>query len=162
MLLATGRRLSEGAGLQLGDVERQGREIILHFRRCKGGKQMSDRLPMAVSDALSEWLESYYGVGMRPFHNAAPLWVVLSGKYAGRALGIQSIADVCKKRLGTSKVHQLRHTWAHAMDEANAPASLIQSRLGHASLATTGRYLARLKQAENPYAERIADVFGIL
>ena len=37
----------------------------------------------------------------------------------------------------------------------------IQARLGHTSMATTGRYLAALKRAENTHADELARRFGI-
>ena len=79
----------------------------------------------------------------------------------GRALGIQSIADICAKRLGTSKVHALRPTFARAMEDAGAKVSEIQARLGHDSLATAGRYLAALHRADTPHAERLVTLFGL-
>ena len=95
--------------------------------------------------------------------NDDPLWVFLErGRSKGQALGMQSIADICEKYLGTSKVHATRHTWAHTMQKAGATPSQIQARLGHESLATTGRYLGALNQAENEHAETIAAMLGIL
>lgn len=78
----------------------------------------------------------------------------------GHQLGYQSITAICKKHLGTSKVHTTRHTMAHAMEKVGAPVSEIQARLGHKSLATTGRYLASLKRAENRHGEQLAALFG--
>ena len=37
----------------------------------------------------------------------------------------------------------------------------FRTRLGHESLATTGRYLASLSRADNPYADDLAELFGI-
>ncbi len=47
------------------------------------------------------------------------------------------------------------------MEDSGAKVSDIQARLGHTSLATTGRYLAALKQAENTHGETLAELFGI-
>lgn len=46
------------------------------------------------------------------------------------------------------------------MENVGAKVTDIQARLGHESLATTGRYLAALKQAENVHAETLASLFG--
>ncbi len=46
------------------------------------------------------------------------------------------------------------------MEDAGAKVTEIQARLGHASLATTGRYLGALKQARNPQATALAELFG--
>jgi integrase len=47
------------------------------------------------------------------------------------------------------------------MEQIGAPVSEIQARLGHKSLATTGRYLASLKRAENRHGDQLAALFGI-
>jgi hypothetical protein len=47
------------------------------------------------------------------------------------------------------------------MEEAGAKVSEIQSRLGHSNLATTGRYLASLRSADNQHAEVLASMFGM-
>ena len=122
---------------------------------------MSDRLPQPLSRALAEWHSSYYGNQVNSLPQDAPVWVSLSRQNKGAALSIQTIADICEKRLGTSKVHSLRHTFARAMEDAGAKVSVIQARLGHTSLATTGRYLAALRQAENEHADALSSLFGI-
>jgi integrase len=58
-------------------------------------------------------------------------------------------------------VHVLRHSFARALEDADAKVSEIQSRLGHESLATMGRYLAALRANENPYADALAALFGL-
>jgi len=68
---------------------------------------------------------------------------------------------VCEKRIGTSKVHQLRHTFARMLEDAGAKISEIQKRLGHASAATTSIYLQALRADENPYAEELVKVLGV-
>ncbi len=145
-----------------------GERLTIIWRRCKGGKVMTDSLPSVVSRAVGEYLHALHGdavldtvlkEGMSP---GAPVWVSCSRNSSrGRALGIQSIADICAKRLGTSKVHALRHTFARAMEDSGAKVSEIQARLGHDSLATTGRYLAALHRADNPHAERLVTLFGL-
>jgi site-specific recombinase XerD len=70
------------------------------------------------------------------------------------------IARLAEQHLGTSKVHALRHTFAREMEADGAKTSEIQARLGHASMATTGIYLAALKSAENSHAESLARRFG--
>jgi integrase len=48
-----------------------------------------------------------------------------------------------------------------ALEDAGAKVSEIQARLGHESLATTGRYLAALRPDENPHADALAALFGL-
>jgi integrase len=160
--LQTGRRVSELAGARAGDMSLSGDVLTVTWRRCKGGKTLVDSLPPAVGDVVREYLAAMYGDGWAALPDETPVWVSFArNRSRGRALGIQSIADICARRLGTSKVHALRHTFARAMEDAGAKVSEIQARLGHESLATTGRYLAALRSGENPHATRVAALFGI-
>lgn len=159
--LSTGRRVAELAGLRWGDVSTDGKAVRLTWRRCKGGKVMHDTLAQSSAAALLDWLHSHYGAQLGTLASDAPIWVTLAARGRGGALSGQAIADVCQKRIGTSKVHQLRHTFAHAMVEKGAKVTDVQQRLGHANAATTGIYLQKLASADNPLADDLADLFGI-
>jgi integrase len=162
IFLQTGRRLSEVAALRWGDVQQDGARVTLTFRRTKGGKLMRDALPKATCAALLAWLHARHGASLDGLPAATPLWVSLSRNgTAGQALSIRAIATICAGRLGVSKVHALRHTFARAMEQAGAKVSAIQSRLGHSSLATTGRYLAALRAADNEHGEALEHMFGL-
>lgn len=159
VFLQTGRRLSEVAALQWQHVHIQGAKVTLVFN-CKGGKVMRDTLSPAISQALMQWIQQYYGLaGLKP---ESWIWVNLAPDpaYYGKPLSIKAVSGVCERHLGTSKVHVMRHTWARSMEEAGAKVSEIQARLGHESLATTGRYLQALKQDENKHADTLASLFG--
>ncbi|HLW01875.1 MAG TPA: tyrosine-type recombinase/integrase [Ktedonobacterales bacterium] len=159
--LATGRRVAELAALTWGDVRIDGQQLTLTWRHCKGGKVMYDTLPRAISRDVLDYLSAAYGAGLGALALSAPLWIALDKVYRGHALTARAISDICLKRLGVSKVHTTRHTFAHTMEKAGAKVSEIQARLGHASMATTGRYLATLNAAENPHAETLAALFGL-
>jgi integrase len=170
ILLQTGRRLSEVIDLRWRNVTVKGSRITLVFEHCKGGKVMRDTIPPAVSNALLEWLTMAYGPRLRSLSGDAPLWISFTrkaerdGEQSGLVpppLTIRSVANICEKHLGVSKVHVTRHTWARTMEDAGAKVSEIQARLGHESLATTGRYLAALKQADNQHADTLAARFGL-
>ena len=159
--LETGRRASELADLQRGDLVFSADRIIVTFRRCKGGKVMVDKLSAKASKALVEYLAAAYGSGFASIATSCPLWLSTSRRNPGKGITIQTIADICERRLGTSKIHALRHTAAHTMEKAGVKVSEIQAQLGHESLQTTGRYLAQLNRAENPHADALADMFGL-
>jgi integrase/recombinase XerC len=162
IFLQTGRRLSEVAALRGGDLQLAGERITLVFRRTKGGKLMRDTLPPATAAALRAWLHARQGAQLAQLPAETPLWVSLSRNgTAGRALSIRAIATICEARLGVSKVHALRHTFARAMEQAGARVSAIQARLGHSSLATTGRYLAALRADENEHGAALERMFGL-
>lgn len=161
LALGTARRLSEVASLVVGDIVVEGPTVTVTFRRMKGGKSARNQLPQAVGKALLDWLEAQYGPEWRQSAES-PVWVSLARDWSkGQRLSTRSISTVCEKRLGTSKVHALRHTFAHVMEEAGAKVSDIQAALSHSSLQTTGIYLRSLSSGENPHAERVASLLGM-
>lgn len=170
--LRTGRRVAELAGLRCGDLTPLGRDIerdglLVIWRRCKGGKVMRDELRGSVAVALMRWLSlAYPGQSIEQLSRTrpdAPVWLTLGRNPAhrGAAMTPRTAALVCERRLGVSKAHALRHTFALEMEKAGAPVSLIQQKLGHSSLAITGRYLSKLTSHTNPYAEQLEIAFGI-
>jgi site-specific recombinase XerD len=166
VLLSTGRRVSEVAGLRWQHVEVSKSEIVtLRFTNLKGGKEQSDILDTNTGKALLVWLRSYYG-GALTLTSDSPLWISLaSGGYRGRSYGgmlsVRSFTDICERHFGTTRVHRTRHTWTKNMLDAGAPLPLIQQKLAHASLATTGIYASVLASADNPYREEVARRAGI-
>ena len=92
-----------------------------------------------------------------------PVWISLATRNGtfGHPLSIRAIAQINEQRLGASKVHTLRHTFARGLEDAGAKVSEIQARLGHADLGTTGRYLAQLRSGENPHLARLSHLYGL-
>jgi len=162
VFLATGRRLAEVATLTMGDLTIQSDRVQLVFRRAKGGKVLRDQLGAGTSAALLDWLRACYGEELAGVAADKPVWVSLARNGTrGQGLSTRAIGLMCEARISTSKVHALRHTFAHAMEGAGAKVSDIQARLGHSNLATTGRYLAALRAAENPQSEALETLFGV-
>lgn len=161
--LASGRRLRELAGLRWAHVQplSDGRVKLMWLRTKGKDDPLYDTLPAPLSTALLGYLHRAYGAGLGALPPHAAVWVSLSNHHRGGALSISAIADVCEKRLGTSKVHALRHTFARMLEDAGAKISEIQKRLGHASAATTSIYLRALRADENPYAEDLVKVLGV-
>lgn len=168
VFLQTCRRLSEVSGLFWRNVridiqtDTHGtvHELVtLTFERCKGAKVMQDQLPTGISRVLLLWLRDYYGdeLSITP---DTPLWVALApgghnGKNRGNRLGNQAIADVCKKYLGTSKVHTTRHSGTLARLKAGASVQDIKKQLGHESLATTDYYIEVLLHEPDAHASQV-------
>lgn len=155
----TGRRLAEVVNLHWRDVQIQGEKMTLTFH-CKGNKTMMDTMPPGVSKSVIAWLEKAYGsLELLP---ETPLWISFTRRSQSRiGLTMRSVPNILRKHLGVSKVHITRHTWARQMEEQGAKVSEIQARLGHESLATTGRYLFALSRAENAHAGAIEKAFGL-
>jgi site-specific recombinase XerD len=158
--LSTGRRLNELAALRWQDVSLSGKLVTLTTRRAKGGKVMRDTLPEAASRALLAYLREVYPA-LPNVAPEAPVWVSCSRATSGKPLSARGIAYMCEQRVGTSKVHTLRHTFAHSMERAGARPTDIQRKLGHSSLATTTVYLDSLSSADNPYAASMLAELGV-
>ena len=134
--LHTGRRVAELAGMRREHLRIHNRSVEITWPHCKGGKTMRDELPRGgargeAADALVAWVtrlfeESAPSTGVRAeravvarvatesgYPPEQPIWVSLAHNgTAGHALTAQAISQLCEKRLGTSKVHTLRHTLA--------------------------------------------------
>jgi site-specific recombinase XerD len=159
--LETGRRVSEIASLTYGDIQKQGKTAKIIFKRCKGNKQMTDTLPISITNILFEYLYAIYDSDLYRLSKDAPVWVAFSDRCKGKAITPRTIQRICEKYLGTSKAHVTRHTWAVQMSKNGASLQQIQKGLGHTNLATTSRYMDEQLGYENPYAESLADVWGI-
>lgn len=138
LLYGAGLRISEACGLCWRDLsERDGAGQATVFG--KGGKTRVVLLSASTWRLLADLRE---GMGTTPIPDAP---VFLSRK--GGALDASAVHRVVKaaaERAGLSpevSAHWLRHAHAsHALDRG-APVHLVQATLGHASVATTGRYL---------------------
>lgn len=159
LALTTGRRLAELAGLRRRDLTITplgSTTTITVAWRAKGGKLLYDLLAPDVAADLRAWLETWYGCALETLPDDAPIWGPPHAP--GTPLTAQACGDIVRRHLHTHP-HATRHTFAHAMRRVGARDSEIQLRLGHSSLATTGRYLAGLDSAVNPYADALATLF---
>lgn len=158
--LTTGRRVAELAAMRWQNIHIVNDRVTLTFERAKGGKVMRDQLDVRIGKALLAYIAQVYGPRLGELAPNAPIWVNCSSNGTMGALSARSLEEIAHKRLGVH-FHALRHTFARGLEDAGAKVSQIQARLGHASLATTGRYLAALRSAENPHAARLVDLFGL-
>jgi site-specific recombinase XerD len=136
MLYATGMRVSELAGLRVGDVTR-----AEHIRVVgKGGYERIVLLNPRARAAIDSYLD-----GGRP-HLAGPaagdrLWVGAKGG----PLDTRGVRRVVRRRLGTFP-HALRHSFATHLLEGGADLRAVQELLGHIELATTQIYTSVTRQ----------------
>lgn len=139
LLYSTGARISEAVGLDLDDVDRSERTVLLDG---KGGKQ---RL-VPVGRPAIEALEAYL-VRARPAlaaHGRGSTALFLNVR--GTRLSRQSAWQVLKtnaERAGISasvSPHTLRHSFATHLLEGGADVRVVQELLGHASVTTTQVY----------------------
>jgi integrase len=167
VLLTTGRRRAEVNAMRWKSLHSAGQEITIDFPHTKGGKVLRDTLSTGVAQVLMQWLHAFYEPQLGDLPPDAPIWVSLSanshGKRLdsyGKPLSARSFNTICAARLGESKVHSLRHTFADAMEESGAKLTEIRDRLGHSNSATTDKYLQKLRRSKNRHSDKIAQMFG--
>lgn len=156
VLYATGMRVSELVGLQLGQLGlRQGLVRIVG----KGGKE---RL-IPLGDPAVEWLQRYLAEA-RPLLLAGASSDVLFPARRGRAMARQTFWHMIKRYAiraglapGSLTPHTLRHAFATHLLDHGADLRAVQLLLGHSSVSTTQIYthvacerLKRLHAAHHP------------
>ncbi len=159
LALATGRRVNELASLRYGHIQRQGDIATVLWPHCKGAKTMTDILPIKTTKALYDYLSALYGQELYSLAKDAPVWVSVSDRCKGKALGTQTLQHICERYLGTSKFHTTRHTFAVGMSHSGASLQEIGKALGHSNLKTTSDYLNEQLGYENKYAATLEDMF---
>lgn len=126
--------------------------------RTKGGRAATATLGARDAAPLLDWLYAAYGADLGALDGDAPIWVAVRGKRT--PLTVRQIQRIVGARLGI-RAHAVRAQFATLLDAAGAKPREIQTALGHASVATTERYLAALRREVNPYADAMADLlFG--
>ena len=139
LLYATGIRISEAAGAELGrlDVGRQRLRVL-----GKGNKEREVVFGRPAAEALTVYL----GRGRQVLAAAAPqnsaLFLNASGgplSARGARLVVDRWVEACGLPKGTSP-HTLRHSFATHLLEGGADLRTVQELLGHANLATTQIY----------------------
>lgn len=154
-IYACGLRLLEGVQLQVQDID-SGR-MVLHIRGGKGNKDRYVPLPERVLEQLrQQWRR-----------HRQPVWM-FPGRGGGEPLdesGVQRAFRAALHESGLHKaatIHTLRHSYATHLLEAGVNLRLIQSYLGHSSLASTAIYTHLTRQAEVNAVETINQVMADL
>ena len=138
LLYATGIRVGELVGLDLGDLDRD-RDLVRVLG--KGRKERSVPFGRPARAALDRWLGSGRPALLTPASGPALFLGTRGGRIDQRAVRTmvhRRIADVP----GAPDIgpHGLRHTAATHLLEGGADLRSVQELLGHASLATTQLY----------------------
>ena len=136
LMLRCGLRVEEVAHLSLGDIDLKQRRILVVDG--KGGK---DRV-VYISDDAANGLMAY--LKQRSHRRTKKVFLVEKGDYKGQPIsvrGIQKRMEYYAKKSGLKlSCHQLRHTMATQLLNAEAQAVSIQDLLGHNWISTTERY----------------------
>ena len=133
-----GLRRAEVLGLRARDIATDG-QVVTWSARVKGGQVRCRELPNPAWSAITAYLDA----AGRPFATLdpdAPLFPVSGQGFAANLDRYARHAD-----LGHLTPHGLRHSAAKLRRATGASLEDVQSLLGHRTLATTSRYLARLE-----------------
>jgi site-specific recombinase XerD len=136
LMLRCGLRVEEVAHLNIGDMDLKRRKIIV--AQGKGGKGRVVYISNDAFDTLIQYLR------VRPASRAKKIFLVEKGTYYGKAIsvrGIQKRIEYYSRKIGLKvSCHQLRHTMATQLLNADADLVTIQDLLGHSRIKTTQRY----------------------
>ena len=136
LMLRTGLRVEEVSRLTLGAVDLKGNKIFVH--QGKGGK---DRVVYISTDAHRALVEY---MCHRPATRSKGLFLVEKGTCRGSPISVRGIQKRIEYYSGKAGLkvscHQLRHTMATQLLNADTGLSTIQDLLGHQLIATTQRY----------------------
>jgi site-specific recombinase XerD len=148
LMLRCGLRVEEVAHLTVDEIEYGRRQIFVSH-----GKGAKDRVVYMSEDARCALL-SYLA---KRSSKARGLFLVQKGPMRGRPLsvrGIQKRIEYYARKSGLNvSCHQLRHTMATQLLNADAGLATIQDLLGHGQITTTQRYcrVANLKVQRDYY-----------
>ncbi len=176
--LLTGLRLAELVGLNIGDIRTVESGAVLHVRG-KGGKDRRVPIEPPLLAVLEDYLASRalrFGAprghsragGLAGWPAAAPLFVDAAdgSRITRRTLQYRVLrafrrAGIDAERQRGALVHGLRHTFATDLANADVNVYELKNLLGHASLATSQRYIdgagqeTRAAAARNPLYDRL-------
>ena len=136
LMLRCGLRVEEVAFLTLSNIDfRRGKILV------QSGKGSKDRVVYISKDAYHALLQY---LKVRRFERAKRVFLVEKGTFKGKPIsvrGIQKRMEYYAKKAGIKmNCHQLRHTMATQMLNADAELVTIQDLLEHSRIKTTEQY----------------------
>lgn len=138
-LYATGARVSETVGVDLGDLDLEDKVVKV---TGKGARQRLVPMGGKAVEAIAAWLPDRMALVSRRV-KGDPLFINMRGRRISR----QAVFDIVRKHaisvdIEASRVspHVLRHSAATHMVEAGADLRSVQEILGHATISTTQVY----------------------
>jgi len=136
LMLRCGLRVDEVAKLTLAALDLPRLQLFVYE-----GKGLKDRVVYVSHDAHHALIEY---LNVRPHSRARRVFLVEKGRCAGSPMsvrGIQKRMEHYAHKVGVKvSCHQLRHTMATQLLNADADLVTIQDLLGHTRIKTTQRY----------------------
>jgi len=136
LMLRCGLRVEEVARLKLAALDLRRSQVFVYQ-----GKGAKDRV-VYLSDDAYEALVQYLRV--RPSSRIKEVFLVDKGRYRGKAISVRGIQKRLEHYASQARLqvscHQLRHTMATQLLNADAALVTIQDLLGHTRIKTTQRY----------------------
>ncbi len=136
LMLRCGLRVEEVAKLTLAALDLPRGQVFVY--EGKGGKDRMVYLSKDAYRALVQYLK------VRPCSRAKKLFLVDKGRFKGKPIKVRGIQYRMQHYARTAGLrvccHQLRHTMATQMLNADADIVTIQDLLGHSRIMTTQRY----------------------
>lgn len=135
ILFQTGARIGEVLSINIGDIDRQNKEIPVIG---KGQKHRS----LFINDQTLRWIDQYLNLRKDKHH---ALFVALNGNSrwkqtdVGRSFRRYRVLSEIHKRF---TLHTFRHTFATQYLMKGAGITVVQSALGHSDAVTTMKYYA--------------------
>lgn len=157
ILYATGMRVSELIGLNLGDAH-----LTMGFIRCigKGNKERIIPIGKTASDALQRYLDHGRPMFISKKYRDNALFL----NHHGKRLTRQGFWKILKKLVNEAGIkkeltpHTLRHSFATHLLENGADLRAVQEMLGHVDISTTQIYThvtkTRLKDVYSKFHPR--------
>jgi integrase/recombinase XerD len=139
LLYSTGARISEAVGLDLDDVDRSERTVLLDG---KGGKQRLVPIGKPAVAAVEAYLVRARPALAARGRGSPALFLNARGSRLSRQSAWQ-VLKTAAERAGISasvSPHTLRHSFATHLLEGGADVRVVQELLGHASVTTTQVY----------------------
>ena len=150
VMYRAGLRCLETLNLRLRDIDRDAGTI--RIRHGKGGRARTVGIDPSAIAVIERWIDARANLGL----NGGPVFSTLTGGEIATSY-IRKLLPRLARKAGIDRrihPHGLRHAHAVELAREGVPVPIIQRQLGHASLATTSRYLAGLSPEETIRAIR--------
>ncbi|MDR1362539.1 MAG: tyrosine recombinase [Spirochaetaceae bacterium] len=158
LLYSSGLRVSEAVGLDVDDCFFN--EAVIRVTG-KGNKERLVPFGSRAETALRDYLNNGRPVLLKAMRKANALFLSRNGCRLGRKGIWKNYAAAASKNGASSKLHNLRHSFATELLAGGADLRSVQELLGHADISTTEIYthvaVSRLEEAHRKYMPKLRE-----